>query len=52
MVAALGAHDQKIYVIPSADLVVARQGLAANEASDTESEFDGDLIQAIVTARL
>jgi CubicO group peptidase (beta-lactamase class C family) len=49
--AALGAMDQKIYVIPSVDLVVARQGGAAKESSEAESEFDSALIRALVSAR-
>jgi CubicO group peptidase (beta-lactamase class C family) len=51
MVAALGALDQKIYVVPSADLVVARQGLAAGGGSDSESDFDTALIKVILAAR-
>ncbi|MGE0571675.1 MAG: serine hydrolase domain-containing protein [Dehalococcoidia bacterium] len=51
-VAALGAKDQKIYVVPSLDLVVTRQGLAANEESEHESDFDRVLVQAIAAARV
>lgn len=51
-VAALGAQDQKIYVIPSLDVVVARQGLAAKEVSETTSDFDAQLIRGIGAARL
>jgi CubicO group peptidase (beta-lactamase class C family) len=50
-VAALGANDQKIYVIPSLDVVLTRQGAAANEASDARSSFDADLIAALLAAR-
>ncbi len=50
-VAALGARDQKIYVIPSLDLVMTRQGLAPGEESDAASKFDDVLIKAIVAAR-
>jgi CubicO group peptidase (beta-lactamase class C family) len=50
-VAALGAGDQKIYVVPSLDLVVARQGPAAAEASEHGSDFDRELGRAILGAR-
>lgn len=50
-VAALGAQDQKIYVVPSLDLVVARQGAAAKESSDAQSNFDQQLATAILAAR-
>ncbi len=50
-VAALGAKDQKIYVVPSLDLVVTRQGLAANEESEHGSSFDLVLFKAIAAAR-
>lgn len=51
-VSALGAQDQKIYVVPSAALVVSRQGTAAREASDAESDFDKVVARQIVAARL
>lgn len=51
MVAALGAQDQKIYVVPSLDLVVTRQGLAANDASLAVSDFDTRLLMALGAAR-
>ena len=50
-VAALGAMDQKTYVVPSLDLVVTRQGLAAKEESLNTSNFDVALFKAIVAAR-
>ncbi len=50
-VAALGAKDQKIYVVPSLDLVVTRQGLAAKEESENSSDFDIVLFEAIAAAR-
>jgi CubicO group peptidase (beta-lactamase class C family) len=52
LVAGLGAQDQKVYVSPSLDLVVVRQGTAAKEASEAESDFDGQLVKRIVAARL
>jgi CubicO group peptidase (beta-lactamase class C family) len=51
LVSALGAQDQKIYVLPSLGLVVTRQGLAAKEASEAESDFDTTLFKAILAAR-
>ena len=50
-VAALGARDQKIYVFPSLDLVLIRQGLAAQEETENVSNFDRVLFNAIVAAR-
>jgi CubicO group peptidase (beta-lactamase class C family) len=50
-VAALGARDQKIYVVPSMDLVVVRQGLAANAETESVSDFDRILFRAIAAAR-
>ncbi len=52
LVAALGAQDQKIYVCPSLDLVLARQGLAAKETSESASDFDNVLIDGLLAARL
>jgi CubicO group peptidase (beta-lactamase class C family) len=50
-VAALGAGDQKIYVVPSLDLVVARQGGPAGEAGDSTSSWDAQLMRTILAAR-
>lgn len=41
--AALGKNDQKIYVVPSEDLVVVRQGDAAGGVVLTSSSFDVEL---------
>jgi len=43
MFAALGKNDQKIYVIPSQNMVVIRQGNSANAASFASSDFDNRL---------
>lgn len=43
MFMALGANDQKIYVIPSENLVVTRQGDDASDGSPAASAFDIDL---------
>ena len=50
LVAALGASDQKIYVSPATDLVLARQGAAAGSVSDAQSDFDALLITALSEA--
>lgn len=52
LVSALGARDQKIYVVPSLSAVVTRQGLAAGTASEAESNFDLVLLNAIANARI
>lgn len=51
LVAALGAKDQKIYVCPSLDVVLVRQGDAAKDATEAESEFDNVLIGGLLAAR-
>jgi len=51
LVSALGARDQKIYVVPSMKIVVTRQGLAASTATEAESDFDRVLLKAIADAR-
>jgi len=43
MFAALGKNDQKIYVVPSLDLVVVRCGNAADDVLFALSTFDDDL---------
>lgn len=50
MFAALGAFDQKIYVIPSLDLVVVRLGGAARESSLAVGIFDNLLLGRICRA--
>lgn len=51
LVAALGALDQKIYVVPSTELVVTRQGLGADNPDGTSSPFDRELLRRLVAAR-
>jgi len=43
MFMALGANDQKIYVVPSQNLVVTRQGNEAVESTPASSVFDVEL---------
>jgi len=43
MVAALGRDDQKIYVVPSRNLVVVRMGESAGGVNPTASSFDNQL---------
>lgn len=47
MIAALGKNDQKIYIVPSKDLVIIRMGEAANTSNFALSTFDVDLWQKI-----
>jgi len=47
MYAALGKNDQKIYVVPSKDLVIIRMGNAADNDTFGLSTFDNDLWQKI-----
>lgn len=47
MYAALGKNDQKIYVVPSKDLVVVRMGNSAFDARFALSSFDKQLWQYI-----
>ena len=43
LIAALGKNDQKIYVVPSLNLVVIRQGQSADASKLASSSFDTDL---------
>jgi CubicO group peptidase (beta-lactamase class C family) len=43
MFSALGKNDQKIYVVPSMDLVVVRMGNSAGPAAAAASSFDNEL---------
>lgn len=43
MFAALGANDQKIYVVPSKDSIVVRSGESAGEIQLGLSSFDNEL---------
>lgn len=47
MYCALGKNDQKIYVIPSEDMVVVRMGNAADNSVFALSEFDDSLFTLI-----
>ncbi|WP_055435476.1 serine hydrolase domain-containing protein [Lacinutrix algicola] len=47
MFAALGKNDQKIYVVPSKNLVIVRMGAAADNSNFTLSTFDNDLWEKI-----
>ena len=47
MIAALGAQDQKIYVVPSQNLVIVRSGLAAGPEELANSGFDNVLWEKI-----
>jgi CubicO group peptidase (beta-lactamase class C family) len=51
LVAALGALDQKVYVSGDADFVLVRQGGAADEATETTSSFDVEILDRVVAAR-
>ena len=43
MYCALGKNDQKIYIVPSKDLVIVRMGEAANDDNFALSSFNNDL---------
>jgi hypothetical protein len=43
MYAALGKNDQKIYVVPSQDMVIIRMGNSADDTNFGLSNFDNDL---------
>jgi CubicO group peptidase (beta-lactamase class C family) len=47
MYCALGRDDQKIYIVPSEDLVVIRMGEAADDTNFALSTFDNDLWEKI-----
>ncbi|RLJ64408.1 CubicO group peptidase (beta-lactamase class C family) [Lacinutrix venerupis] len=47
MYAALGKNDQKIYIIPSRDLVIIRMGEAADDSNFALSTFDNELWEKI-----
>ncbi|OIQ22765.1 serine hydrolase [Lacinutrix sp. MedPE-SW] len=47
MYCALGKNDQKIYIVPSKDLVVIRMGDAADDENFALSSFDNDLWEKI-----
>jgi CubicO group peptidase (beta-lactamase class C family) len=50
LAAALGALDQKIYIVPSLDLVVIRQGRAAGARGEGISSFDNIWWQHLTVA--
>ncbi|WP_231931273.1 MULTISPECIES: serine hydrolase domain-containing protein [Bizionia] len=43
MIAALGKNDQKIYIVPSMDLVIVRMGESSDESNFGLSTFDAEL---------
>jgi len=47
MYAALGKNDQKIYIVPSKELVIVRMGDAADNVNFALSNFDDDLWEKI-----
>ena len=49
-VAALGKDDQKVYVVPSLDLVVVRLGEAADATTPALSSFDNEFLGGICQA--
>jgi CubicO group peptidase (beta-lactamase class C family) len=49
-IAALGKDDQKIYVVPSLDLVVTRLGDAADSSKPALSEFDAKFLGKVCHA--
>jgi CubicO group peptidase (beta-lactamase class C family) len=48
MYSALGKNDQKIYVVPSMDLVVVRMGNTAGQQTLGPSSFDSDLWEKLM----
>lgn len=51
LVAALGALDQMIVVVPSLDVVLVRQGGAGLETSQNTSSFQAEVVNRLVQAR-
>ncbi|MBK7842629.1 MAG: serine hydrolase [Bdellovibrionales bacterium] len=53
LIAALGAADKKIYIVPSLELVVARHGTppSENESGFAESKLDSTLWENLMKAR-
>ncbi|MEO9571984.1 MAG: serine hydrolase [Polaribacter sp.] len=47
MYCALGKNDQKIYIVPSKDLVIVRMGESANDSNFALSNFDNELWEKI-----
>lgn len=47
MYCALGRDDQKIYIVPSKNIIVIRMGEAANDVNFALSSFDNDLWEKI-----
>lgn len=47
LIAALGKNDQKIYIVPSQNLVVIRMGDSAGESKEALSSFDTQLWEKI-----
>ncbi len=47
MVAALGKFDQKLYIVPSQNLIVVRMGNSANNDANASTPFDNELWQEI-----
>ncbi len=50
-IAALGAADRKLYVVPSLSLVVTRLGAAAGPPAAAGSSFDSELWERLLAAR-
>lgn len=48
LIAALGKNDQKIYVVPSQNLVVIRMGNSAEDSKEALSSFDTQLWEKIM----
>jgi len=50
LVAALGFNDQKIYIIPSLDIIVVRLGEAANQSEFALTSFDNQFLGTVCRA--